>query len=542
MKPRTLVTTTALLVLAYQFSALPASAAGVDLRLVNAAQKRDVTAVRQLLKQGANVNIPQPDGATALAWAAHWDDGATADLLIAAGADANAANQLGMTPLMLAAVNGSGPMVDKLLKAGADASIARSTGETALLLAARVGSAAVVKSLIAYGADVNAKTRFGDTALMFAAAEKHPEVSRLLVELGADVRAQTEVSKKAGRKMAAAAAEGGDTPAPLLVNKNQAIAVAQLPKDGDYDPPRAEGGFTPLLHAAVSGDIDSARLLVAAGADVNQAAGDGATPLIVSIVKHHGDIALFLLEKGADPNVSEPGYTALHCASVTGQMDVAKLLLEKGANPNAGVTMPLRLSAAFIPYNPDLVAGRLSQVGATPYMQAAKAVNVPMMRLLVEHGADPKLTAKDGTSAIMLAAGLGKRSLTDMFAFVQYYSWDEARAIDAITFAIEHGGDVNGKNDVGETALHGAVYHSATKVIQFLVDKGANINATNWADQTPLRASQGHLYSGTFVRYPEAEALLVKLGADPKAGKQLSFGIAGYVDDKLAKEDQSQPK
>jgi ankyrin repeat protein len=206
------------------------------------------------------------------------------------------------------------------------------------------------------------------------------------------------------------------------------------------------------------------------------------------------------------------------------------------------VAMPLRLSAAFIPYNPDLVAGRLSQVGATPYMQAAKAVNVPMMRLLLEKGADPKMTAKDGTSAIMLAAGMGKRSLTDMFAFVQYYSWDEDRAIETIGFAIEHGGDINGKNDVGETALHGAVYHSATKVIQFLIDKGANINAANWADQTPLRASQGHLYSGTFVRYPEAEALLVKLGADPKAGKQLSFGIAGYVEDKLAKEDQSQPK
>jgi ankyrin repeat protein len=487
-----------------------------------------------------NVNTPEPDGATALAWAAHWDDAATADVLIAAGADPNAANQLGITPLMLASVNGSSAMVDKLLRAGADASQSRTTGETAVLLAARVGSTAVLKELAAYGADVNAKTRFGDTALMFAAAEKHPDVSRLLVELGADVKAQTQVVKKNG-KASMPKPEGGEA-APQLINKNQAIAVAQLPKDGDYDPPRPEGGFTPLLHAAVSGDIETARLLVAAGADVNQAAADGATPLIVSIVKHHGDIALFLLEKGADPNVSEPGYTALHCASVTGQLDVAKLLLEKGANPNAGVTMPLRLSAAFIPYNPDLVAGRLSQVGATPYMQAAKAVNVPMMRLLVEKGADPKLTAKDGTTAIMLAAGMGKRSLSDMFAFVQYYSWDEPRAIETIAFAIEHGGDVNGKNEFGETALHGAVYHSATKVIQFLIDKGANINAANWADQTPLRAAQGHLYSGTFVRYPEAEALLVKLGADPKAGRQLSFGIAGYVEDKLAKEDQSQPK
>jgi ankyrin repeat protein len=538
MKLRSVVVT-ALVVLFTWCAPQGIFAATEDVRLVTAAQKRDSAAVRQLLKQGANVNASQPDGATALAWAAHWDDQTIADLLLASGANANAANELGMTPLMLASINGSGAMVDKLLKAGANASLARTTGETALLLAARVGSSDVVKALVAHGADVNAKTRFGDTALMFAAAEKHPEVSRILLELGGNVSAQTQIIKKTGKGMTA---PSDNEPAPLLVNKNQAIAVAQLPKDGDYDPPRPEGGFTPLLHAAVSGDIESVRLLVAAGADVNQAAGDGATPLIVSIVKHHEDIALFLLEKGADPNVAEPGYTALHCAAVTGQMAVAKALLARGADANAGVTMPLRLSAAFIPYNPDLVAGRLSQVGATPYMQAAKAVNVPMMRLLVEAGANPRLVAKDGTSAIMLAAGLGKRSLTDMFAFVQYYSWDEPRAIETIAAAIELGGDVNAANKFGETALHGAVYHSATKVMQFLIDKGARINAVNWADQTPLRAAQGHLYSGTFVRYPEAETLLVNLGADPKAGTQLSFGIAGYVEDKLGNPDKSEPK
>jgi ankyrin repeat protein len=539
MKPRTVGVATVLLVLLAWSLPQQTAAAAEDLRLVTAAQKRDISSIRQLLKQGVNVNAPQPDGATALAWAAHWDDLPTAELLLAAGANPNAANELGMTPLMLAASNGNSAMVEKLLNAGANAALARSTGETALLLASRVGSPDVVKALIAHGADVNAKTRFGDTALMFAAAEKHPEVASILVELGAKVGAQTEIVKKTGKGMTEPTE---NEPAPQLINKNQAVAVAQLPKDGDYDPPRPEGGFTPLLHAAVSGDLASARLLVAGGADVNQAAADGATPLIVSIVKHHEDIALFLLEKGADPNVSEPGYTALHCASVTGQMAVAKALLERGADANAGVTMPLRLSAAFIPYNPDLLAGRLSQVGATPFMQAAKAVNVPMMRLLVAGGADPRLVAKDGTSAIMLAAGLGKRSLSDMFAFIQYYSWDEERAIAAIAAAIELGGDVNAANKFGETALHGAVYHSATKVMQFLVEKGANINAANWADQTPLRAAQGHLYSGTFVRYPEAEALLVKLGADPKAGTQLSFGIAGYVEDKLEPSGKGEPR
>ena len=132
----------------------------------------------------------------------------------------------------------------------------------------------------------------------------------------------------------------------------------------------------------------------------------------------------------------------------------------------------------------------------------------------------------------MLAAGLGKRQATDMFTFIKYYTWTEERAIETIKLLLELGADINAANEFGETALHGATYHAALKVIQFLVERGANINATNWADQTPLRVAEGHFYSGTFLRYPEAAALLRKLGADPNAGTQLEFGITGYVENK----------
>jgi ankyrin repeat protein len=516
-----------------------AAAAG-DSRVADAAQRRDRQTITALIKQRADVNGTQPDGATALAWAAHWDDLETADLLIRAGANPNAANELAVTPLMLASSNGSAAMVEKLLAAGANAKTARPSGETALILAARTGSGAAVKTLIAHGADVNARTRTGDTALMFAAAENHPDVMLALIEGRADVRARAEMKKSDKPKMSVAP-EISKARARLL-NKNQAIAVADIPKDGDTDPPRPEGGFTPMLHAAMAGNLDGVKLLLKAGVDINDASADGMTPLILAITRHHQDLALYLLEQGANPNLAEAGFTALHAAAITGQLTVAKALIARGADKNAGVTMPLRLSATFIPYNPELVSGRLSQVGATPFMLAAKAVDTAMMRFLVEAGADPLRKADDGTTALILASGLGKRSAIDMFAFIRYYTWDEARAIETIKLCLDLGIDINAANTFGESALHGATYHAALEVMKFLVARGANLNATNWAEQTPLRLAQGHLYSGTFVRYPEAAALLRTLGADPAAGIQLNFGITAYVEDKASSGTRQEPR
>jgi ankyrin repeat protein len=327
---------------------------------------------------------------------------------------------------------------------------------------------------------------------------------------------------------------------PKLLFKGQAVYVDQLPKEGDGEPPRPEGGFTPLLYAAMAGDLETVKILVDANAPINAAAPDGVTPLIAAVVKFHEDVALYLIEKGADVKVSAPGYTALHAAALTGQIAVAKALLAHHADPNAPLDMPKRLQAVFVPYNPELQTGRLNQIGATPFLMAAKAVNTEMMQLLVANGADPKRTSESKTTAMMLAAGLGKRQVTDMFTFIRYYTWDEDRSIATIKMLLDMGADINAANEFGETALHGATYHSALKVIQFLVDHGANINATNWADQTPLRLAEGHFYSGTFLRYPESVALLKKLGADPSAGTQLMFGLTGYVEDKDKKDQKDQ--
>ena len=544
MTPAIRLSVFALAVLLLAASGAPA-AAGDDLRLIEALQRRDTATADALLRDGVDVNVQRADGASALAWAAHWDDLEMAGRLVDAGADPSAANALGVTPLMLAATNRSAEMAARLLDAGADARAARPNGETALMHAARSGAAGVARELVAHGADVNAVTSRGFSPLMFAAAEGHAAVAGVLVETGADLAARTEAIESRRRGYRRSAANDGN---PRRLRDNQALLISQLQQDGDLEPRRPQGGFTPLLYAAMSGDLDTVRILVSAGADVNETAADGTTPLIVTLQRgieeglwrlpggRNQHVAAYLLDRGADPNLSEAGYTALHVASATRQHDAVEALLEHGADPNdTQLRMPQRFINAMIPGDAYLTTGWVSQIGATPFMLAAKSVDVPMMRLLLEHGADPLLTADGGANALMLAAGLAKRHATD----VGYFIWEEEQAIEAIALAIELGLDVNAATDRGETALHGATRHAAHEVIRFLVDQGADIEARTWADQTPLRIAEGYLYSGTYVSYPETADLLLSLGADPDAGTQLNFGLTSYGDKDAAAEGGS---
>ena len=508
-------------------AATPAQAAARptsdDRRLADAAQRRDLDAVRALLAEGVEVDAAQADGATALAWAAHRDEAAMADLLLQAGADPNAANDLGVTPLMLASVNGGAPMVERLLQAGADPNLARPAGGTALMMAARSGSVAVVRRLIAAGADVGAAAGGGQTALMWAAAEGHAGIVTVLAEVGADVEARTAVRTRPGRTIVRE---------PRVLSRFEAVNPASLPRDGDRDPPRPEGGFTPLLYAILAGDAESAGVLLAAGANVDDAAPDGVTALMLALTKGHTAIALRLLEAGADPHPAEAGYTALHLATALGRPSVAEALLARGADPNVRLERPQRLTNAFeIGVFQSPGSGRLTQIGSTPFLVAAKSADARMMRLLAESGADPRMTTDDGTTALMLAAGLGKRAATD----ITYYDWTDAKAIDALAAGLELGLDIDAANAHGETALHAAAYHNANRVIDFLVDRGASIDAPNAAEQTPLRIAEGHLICcTTFVRHAEAAARLRGLGADPDAGIRLTFGLTNYGDEAAA--------
>jgi ankyrin repeat protein len=458
------------------------------------------------LKQKINVNVPQSDGATALHWAVHWDDVALADLLIRAGASVSAANDLGVTSLALACGNGNPQMVEVLLRAGANAN-AVATGEPVLMTAARSGSVEVVRALIARGADVNAKdSSRGQTALMWAVAHRHAEVVRVLIDHGAVVHARSRVDDLVVQR---GSRYGGVVSRERAVSERAVVAVPQ-------------GGSTPLLFAARSGDLASARLLVAAGANVNDAAPDGTSALVTASHSGHGALAAFLVDRGADANAAGSGYTALHAAVLRGDLDLVTRLAAHGADLNRPVTMgtPSRR------YSKDFALNQ-AWIGATPFWLAARFSEVEIMRVLSANGADPLVASRDETTPLIavLAAGVDsgpsasdsrERRLDpeDLAKRAAERDEHERHILQAVELAVGLGADLNAVNYVGDTALHHAAAKGFNRVIQFLVDKGARLDMKNKRAQTPLSLTmRGSRLEGDGPALQSTAELLRKLGA-----------------------------
>ncbi len=450
----------AALVAILALSPLSRAAADVEVPLIAAVRATDVDAARRLIKQGADVNLAQPDGATALHWAAHRNNLDLADLLLRAGANASAANQLGATPLWLAAVNGSAPMIERLLTAGAKPNVAIESGETPLMTAARSGNVAAVRLLLAHGADVNAKERFrGQTSLMWAVEQKHAEVARTLVENGASVHARSDVWRQ-------------------LEN-----TAGNANASGDFE--MAHGGSTPLLLAAQTGDVDTARVLLDGGANVDDASAAGTSALVIAAHSGHGVLAQYLLERGANPNHAGAGYTALHAAVIRGELDLVKTLLARGADPNAPVlhgTPGRRLGADY--------TLRHQMIGANAFWLAAQFGEIPILRALVDGGASPFAVPKDGTTSLKAAMGF-VRGFTEnrqmRYGVPPMDPLEEERlTLEAAELAVRLGVDVNAADNVGDTPLHDAVRRGFDSVIAFLADRGADMNVRNRRKETPL--------------------------------------------------------
>jgi ankyrin repeat protein len=421
--------------------------------LVDAAKSGDKETVKSLLQKKADVNAAEPDGSTSLHWASYHDDLEGADLLIRAGAKVNAATDLGVTPLWLASENGSSSMVRRLLEAGANPNLALLSGETPLMVAARSGYPDAVEQLLAKGANANAHGARGQTALMWAVSQQHPEVVKVLISHHADLNLRSDVWTD----------------------------VMAVPPHGylPYNKAIPHGGETAFMFAARVGDLDSAKLLAAAGANVNDADAWGVSATTLAAHSGFTDFVLFLLDKGADPNAAPNGFTALHEAIMRRDEKMVAALLDHGADASAPLKAwtPTRRSSDDWNFDPALV-------GATPFWLAARFDEPSVMRMLLKHGADPKFVhhatwvAEQGfgqkertetTTTLLAATGIGTgKPWVDAPRAER-----EALALEAVKLVVELGVDVNTPSSDGRTALDGAKAQRYESVVTFLTEKGA---------------------------------------------------------------------
>ncbi len=510
-----------LAVLAAWLFASPASA---GTKLIDAVKRSDANAVRALLAKHVAVNTADADGSTALHWAVQRDNVDIATLLIAAGADVKAATRYKVTPLSLACTNGNAALIDRLLKAGADPNGTSEEGQTALMTASLTGKPEAVRLLLETGANVNAVEPYKQqTALMWAASEGNAAAADVLIAHGANVKA------------------------------------------------KSKAGFTPLLFAVRNDHADAARVLLDHGAGVNDVAPDGTSALNMAVVNAYFDLAAMLLDRGADPNMPDPRGSALHTlswlrkpgtdgAAAVGNvghapplpsgrltaLDLAKKLLDHGANPNARISWKENRfgkegGTARNPPNIQLGRHLLSYVGATPFYVAAKNGDAAYMKLLADHGADPKTTTRAGITPLMVASGLDYWEGESPGPFA---GLTEAERLEAVKLAVALGNDVNASADFGSytmtgdtaytllyyphniddlldlgvgdprwsgsTALIGAVVSGQPSIVQYLIDRGARVDAITKLGWTPLLVAEGVFFANAKKEFPQAAAIIRK--------------------------------
>jgi ankyrin repeat protein len=484
---------------------LAAGAAGVWAQdsLVSALRAGNAAAALRFLESGADAKVSEPDGTTPLHWAVFHGNLALVQRLLKAGADPNAKNEFGSTPLTEAALAGHSAILKSLLEAGGDANTPMADGMTPLMVVARTTNVEAARLLIDHGANVNAReTQREQTALMWAAAQSQPAMVKLLVERGADVNARAMV--------------------------NEITAQVSSEPRALYRP---SGGLTPMLYAAREGCRDCVRYMVEAGAKIDLADPDGVTPLLMAITNFHWDTARYLIEAGANVDKWDWwGRNPLYCAvdlntiphggradlpslDQTTSLEIIELLLKRGANPN----LQLKLLPPFRNVGADRGVDLMLTTGATPLLRAAKALDAPAIKLLLEYGANPNLPQVQGITPALAAAGLGS---VDADTRGWYITEDtQRRSIASLELLIKHGGEINRKGGRrNQNALHAAAFWGWNEVVKILVEHGAELDAKDANGMTPIDAAMGRAGGNSrggqrIDVHPDTAELLVKLGA-----------------------------
>jgi ankyrin repeat protein len=493
--------------------------------VAEAARQGDRQAVQELLQQGLDVNGWDTGGTPALHWAVHFNNEELVDLLLSAGADVEGANRYGQTPIHVAVLQHHAAMLQRLLDSGADVEQVDASGESPLLAATRLGDLRMVEMLLNHGAQVDARDlHYGQSALMMAVREEHTELVQRLLAAGADVNAQS-LAGEVQRVV---------LPSEVPVGTSQGVGINRsgLPDRGMRYP--ITGMKTPLLFATRQGNLELTKLLVEAGADIETTDANGITPLINAILNHsvvnvnrsgqsdHLKIAQYLVEAGANVNAQDwYGQTSLWTAvdirnleftvtATTNRVDregafaLIEQLLAAGADPNPRIKEfpPERRFIAGTGFN-----GWVDMTGQTPFLRAAIAGDLRVLRLLLDHGADPNITTVDGTSPLMVAAGLS-------WAFAETFDEGADALLETVKLTHSLGNDINAVNSMGLRAIHGAANRGSNAIISYLVENGVLLDVADNEGRTPITWAEGELTGARApTRKPETIALLQELQA-----------------------------
>lgn len=433
-------------------------------------------ALDMIAKKSADVNAAEADGTTPLLWAANLNDTDLALRLLKAGANPKAANRLGSTPLEEAAFNANTDLMKALLDAGADPNTAGADGQTPLMLVSRTANVAAAKLLLDKSANPNAREKQrGQTALMWAAAAGQGAMMRLLLDHGAQVDAASDT----------------DLMTPLVSAEPRAQ-------------PRPPGGETAMLFSTREGCMDCVQALVEHGANPDLADPEGVTPLITAVFNTHFDVAKYLIDKGANIDKWDwwgrtPLYLAVDYNTLphggrpdqpsldeTQPIDIIRILLDKGANPNP----QLKLFPPYRATGNDRGLDTMINVGTTPLLRAAKALDAPVIKLLLDHSAIVDLPNTQGWTPTVAASGMGSVDADTRGYFTT--SDVQERSIAALDLLLAHGGALNGGAGRFEAVpLHGAAFWGWNKVVEYLLSKGADINAKDSRGYTAVDYAMG---------------------------------------------------